>query len=540
VLIDDAGHALLCDFGLSHIKTDATTRAVSQGMAGMTVIGSRIWMSPERIMGGKSIQLPHCTNAVTPVLKGELRKPVDIYAFAMTMFEVGDLPPPDYFILTSVPAKILTGKIPLGHVAYVDFIPLVVKEDVRPERPDDDDDDSFMIPDDLWSLIEACWARLPKTRPTALAVCDTIAGLLAPQDTATTPHSHREHPSPHASPSYSLPDVSSNPPRIQHERPSSSSSAPMPLPPRHSPPVVASSPPRIPHGHPSPFSLKPPETYSSSRASAAFPLYSPAVAPSLLYPPHESPHSPPVAAPSPPTSSLFPPPDSPYSTSSTPRSPASLSLQPHDYPYQSAPSYASTSQSSTFSLPLSAIDMSYGDANVSDPWTSHLSRPPFEKAGSSRPTSAGSTSSTATENISRTVSKTPTETGPEKKKFIRRFFGKSSNTQSQSLGTVLEVSGFKIARPAPASRDPSAEMWSLDDIIERWITRTSGESLAVGSIIRYLGVPGPDTIKDEEFQNIVLGTYTAFTTCRKIFEGLYLRLNVTGMSDGPARMRAFM
>jgi len=66
VLIDDAGKAVLCDFGLSRIKADVTSRTAT--MKSSVVAGSRNWMSPERLTGG----LP--------------RKHSDIYAFGMTIF----------------------------------------------------------------------------------------------------------------------------------------------------------------------------------------------------------------------------------------------------------------------------------------------------------------------------------------------------------------------------------------------------------------------------------------------------------------------
>jgi serine/threonine protein kinase len=86
VLIDDAEHAVLCDFGLSRIKSDAISRSANSTT--ISIPGSRNWMSPERIMGGKSaLILLRRAERRLPLI-GELRKPVDIYAFGMTMFEV--------------------------------------------------------------------------------------------------------------------------------------------------------------------------------------------------------------------------------------------------------------------------------------------------------------------------------------------------------------------------------------------------------------------------------------------------------------------
>ncbi|KAJ6559660.1 hypothetical protein B0H19DRAFT_875338, partial [Mycena capillaripes] len=64
-LINNAGTAVLCDFGLSRIKADITSRTAARDL-GTLGPGSRNWMSPE-------------------VLRGALpRKPSDIYALGMT------------------------------------------------------------------------------------------------------------------------------------------------------------------------------------------------------------------------------------------------------------------------------------------------------------------------------------------------------------------------------------------------------------------------------------------------------------------------
>src|SRR5215471_1156978 len=94
----------------------------------------------------------------------------------MTMFEVSNVLSTSLYLELDISAEIVTGKVPLGHIAYVDFIPLVVYLNVRPERPDDDQ--PFKIPDPLWTLMESCWEKAPQSRPTALTVCDAIKTIV--------------------------------------------------------------------------------------------------------------------------------------------------------------------------------------------------------------------------------------------------------------------------------------------------------------------------------------------------------------------------
>jgi serine/threonine protein kinase len=67
VLIDKCGGALLCDFGLSRVKTDINSRTTADSVP---IVGSRNWMAPELLLGRLS------------------KPPSDIYAFGMTIFEV--------------------------------------------------------------------------------------------------------------------------------------------------------------------------------------------------------------------------------------------------------------------------------------------------------------------------------------------------------------------------------------------------------------------------------------------------------------------
>jgi serine/threonine protein kinase len=68
ILIEESGRALLCDFGLSRMKADATSRTAHT--ASRMIAGTRNWMAPELLAGSAP------------------KMPSDIYAFGMTLFEV--------------------------------------------------------------------------------------------------------------------------------------------------------------------------------------------------------------------------------------------------------------------------------------------------------------------------------------------------------------------------------------------------------------------------------------------------------------------
>ena len=57
----------------------------------------------------------------------------------------------------------------------------MVKQDVRPEQPDDED--VPQLSDAIWALAEKCWVKEPKDRPTASTVCDCLSDM---SDTVAT------------------------------------------------------------------------------------------------------------------------------------------------------------------------------------------------------------------------------------------------------------------------------------------------------------------------------------------------------------------
>ncbi|KAJ7924176.1 kinase-like protein [Mycena leptocephala] len=141
VLVEDSGRALLCDFGLSRLKVDITGRTRTTGAT--VVSGSRNWMAPELLSGS----LP--------------RTPSDVYAFGMTLYEVN--------LLIQL---LYTDEIPMFAVPFGDFIELVFKLGVRPDRPDEDE--GRQMSDGIWALAERCWDKDPKARPTATQTINII------------------------------------------------------------------------------------------------------------------------------------------------------------------------------------------------------------------------------------------------------------------------------------------------------------------------------------------------------------------------------
>lgn len=84
-----------------------------------------------------------------------------------------------------------------GFVSYIDFKDLIVRQDIRPERPEDDE--APQMTEDLWQLAERCWTKVPSARPKADAVCDAISSELRDRKVGLTIKVD-DHSTPRASP----------------------------------------------------------------------------------------------------------------------------------------------------------------------------------------------------------------------------------------------------------------------------------------------------------------------------------------------------
>jgi len=139
ILIDQDGHARLTDFGLLTIVSDPTSFTASNSLV---IGGTTRWMSPERLHPD---QFGFEDSRPT--------KQSDCYALGMVMYEV------------------LSGQAP-----FAPLMDLVVMRKVldgeHPARPEGAK--GVWFTDDLWGMMELCWATQPEDRPNVAAVLECL------------------------------------------------------------------------------------------------------------------------------------------------------------------------------------------------------------------------------------------------------------------------------------------------------------------------------------------------------------------------------
>ncbi|KAL0069402.1 hypothetical protein AAF712_003427 [Marasmius tenuissimus] len=148
VLVDEHGHCLLADFGLATTVAESTTRAKSSTSE---MKGSIRWMAPE---------LFHSNNGIFATM-GDGTERIDkfardLYAFACTVLEV------------------ITGKPPFVELTDPKVMYEVMFNNARPSRPPSA---IYWCPDNVWALIQRCWAQRSQDRPKASEVHGFLSTL---------------------------------------------------------------------------------------------------------------------------------------------------------------------------------------------------------------------------------------------------------------------------------------------------------------------------------------------------------------------------
>jgi len=140
ILVDEDGHACLCDIGLSLLIEPSE-------FTSFKTAGACRWTAPE-IMSPQE-DLEPISDSTSPFTFES-----DIYAFAMTLVEI------------------FTDKIPFSSKRNDSSVIFSVLEGGRPPIPSLSQDVHFM-----GEVIAGCWAQDPKLRPTSRAVVEMLSKI---------------------------------------------------------------------------------------------------------------------------------------------------------------------------------------------------------------------------------------------------------------------------------------------------------------------------------------------------------------------------
>ncbi|KDQ49363.1 hypothetical protein JAAARDRAFT_644376 [Jaapia argillacea MUCL 33604] len=143
ILIDDRGHALLTDFGLTNLAAYDSDIVHSLSTTSARN-GSWRWMPPERFDPGQA-------DPTAP--KGPTRSG-DVYAFGLVIYEV------------------YSDKLPFDWLEEP-AVPKVVMEGGRPPRPDEGANRG--LSDALWHLAKRCWSQCSADRPDLASVLRALS-----------------------------------------------------------------------------------------------------------------------------------------------------------------------------------------------------------------------------------------------------------------------------------------------------------------------------------------------------------------------------
>jgi serine/threonine protein kinase len=132
------GDACISDFGMAKVVAEMTKTPLSTTMARS---GSTRWLAPEVILG-------------EPPSKAS-----DTYSFGMAILEF------------------LTGKRPFReHRSDAAVVQALTAVNERPRRPEGYEVERWLT-DDLWALLQRCWAKQPDLRPTMKDVVSVLTEL---------------------------------------------------------------------------------------------------------------------------------------------------------------------------------------------------------------------------------------------------------------------------------------------------------------------------------------------------------------------------
>jgi serine/threonine protein kinase len=154
--VDADGHALLTDFGRAKLLGEIAFSVQ------LLLAGSAAYMAPELFPPNDlNVDAPFSTKS-------------DVYAFGMLCFEVGRTPQQPYSL--TVEFQIFTHEVPFSfYKAHLDWqiVPLIHQG----KKPKCTSHVSRHIAPEMWVIMEACWATIAESRPSAEQIIQRIQSM---------------------------------------------------------------------------------------------------------------------------------------------------------------------------------------------------------------------------------------------------------------------------------------------------------------------------------------------------------------------------
>ncbi|KAG6815249.1 hypothetical protein H0H87_003613 [Tephrocybe sp. NHM501043] len=150
ILIDNTGHARLCDFGMSSVSNEDVI-AWSTQSRGASKGGSIRWQAPELFIVAKS------DNEEEPDVATNSTA-TDVYAWGCVCIEI------------------FTGQVPFAQYPNDITVMLHIQSGGRPSWPPNTSP-ARGLTEEIWSLMERCWES-PSQRPSASIIVDVFAACL--------------------------------------------------------------------------------------------------------------------------------------------------------------------------------------------------------------------------------------------------------------------------------------------------------------------------------------------------------------------------
>jgi len=142
VLVDDENNACLVDFGLVPVLSTTTFTTTN-------VVGPARWQAPEVFLTEEEDRLPFTLKT-------------DVFSFSMFTVEL------------------LTKDRPFNHRKIDTVVIVDITKNLRPRKPVNPSSAGPSLADELWPILQQCWAQAPGDRPAMSTVCEGLERIQNP------------------------------------------------------------------------------------------------------------------------------------------------------------------------------------------------------------------------------------------------------------------------------------------------------------------------------------------------------------------------